>query len=207
LRRPEDAGAVLVLADLPDEGARRTRHRSGHHRLRKRRQHLRLPPGGGNGRRVRRAAAQASANIRSLYESLPARDAYEAALERRERLQAAIRSHFEAQGVEAIAFPALLAAAPPLGDNTTIEVGGASLPIRTVVGRNTALGNCAGLASWSFPAGLTAAGCRWVWRSTRRPGNDRRLLSLGVLALERALGPIAAPARAALNRPRTGDVE
>ena len=196
LRRLEDAGAVLVLADLPDEareGLGIAPVIIGYENVASISAFL-LEEGTGVG--FGELLAQASANIRALYESLPARDAYEAALERRERLQAAIRSHFEAQGVEAIAFPALLAPAPPLGDNASIEVGGASLPIRTVVGRNTALGNCAGLASLILPAGLTAAGLPVGLEIDAPTGNDRRLLSLG-FALERALGPIAAPACAA----------
>lgn len=152
--------------------------------------------GEGAGVRFPEVLAQASANIRALYESLPARDAYEVALAKRERLRGAIATHFESHGVEAIVFPPLLAPAPPLGDNPTIEVDGESLGIRTVVGRNTALGNCAGLASLVLPAGLASGRLPVCLEFDAPPGTDRRILALG-LALERALGPIPAPACAA----------
>jgi len=196
LRRLEDAGAVLVHADLPDdarEGIAIAPAIIGYENVGSISAFLEQEAAGV---RFPEVLAQASANIRALYESLPARDAYEVALAKRERLRGAIATYFESHGVEAIVFPPVLAPAPPLGDNTTIEVGGESLGIRTVVGRNTALGSCAGLASLVLPAGLAPGGLPVCLEFDAPPGTDRQLLALG-LALERVLGPIPAPACAA----------
>ena len=131
--------------------------------------------------------AAASPNIRARYESLPPTPAeYEAAMAKRERLRVALPAHFTAQGIEALAFPPLLTTAPPLGDNPEVRIHGVGVPLRTVVGRNTALGNCASLASLVLVAGYTPQGMPVALEFDALPEKDRRLLALG-LSLEAAL--------------------
>ena len=98
----------------------------------------------------------------------------------------ALQRHFREQRIEALAFPPLLAAAPPLGDNPEVEIRGARVPLRVVVGRNTALGSCASLASLVLPAGFTPARLPVGIEFAALAGSDRALLALG-LALERAI--------------------
>ena len=138
--------------------------------------------------------AQASPNIRSRYDSgPPSTEEYDAALDALARVRKAMTRFFAEHRLDAIVFPPLLAPAPPLGDNPEVSIGGTMTPLREVVGRNTALGNCASLASLVLPAGLTSAGLPVGLEFDAPSGGDEALLRLG-FALERALGPIPAPA-------------
>ena len=58
---------------------------------------------------------------------------------------------------------------------------------------NIKLGSCACLAGLVLPAGMTTNGLPVGLEFDALPGNDRQLLSLGVL-FEQALGPIPRPA-------------
>ncbi|HYC38540.1 MAG TPA: amidase family protein [Usitatibacter sp.] len=137
--------------------------------------------------------SQASPNLRARYEdSPPDRADHARALGRREELIAQMRDFFREQRLEALVFPPVLAPAPPLGDNAEIVVAGEMVPIRTVVGRNTALGNCARLASLVVPVGLTQSGLPVALELDAASGKDRELLALG-LAVESVLGPLPAP--------------
>ena len=137
--------------------------------------------------------AQASPNLRSRYVTTAAtEEEYRQALVKREAIAAALEAHFREQRIEALAFPPLLAPAPPLGDNAEMEVRGATLRLRDVVGRNTAMGNCAQLASLVLPAGLTRAGLPVALEFDAWKGRDRELLALGG-ALEEALGALPPP--------------
>jgi len=128
------------------------------------------------------------ANIRSRYDAAPPPvEDVEAAHRDRARLVAALERHYATHRIEALAFPPLLCAAPPLGDNPEVSIRGVATSLREVVGRNTALGNvaslaslvlCAGLTDARLPVGIEFAGPRW---------SDRRLLALGI-ELEKALG-------------------
>ena len=138
--------------------------------------------------------ARASPNIRSRYDAgPPSAVEYQAALAARARIQESMARFFSALGLDAIAFPPLLAPAPPLGDNAEVRIGAAMVPLREVVGRNTALGNCANLCSLVLPAGLTPAGLPVGLEFDAPTGADEALLALG-FALERALGAIPPPA-------------
>lgn len=131
------------------------------------------------------------ANIRSRYEGPPPTpEDLQGALRERARLADAVARHYAEQRIEALAFPPLLSVAPPLGDNPEVPIRGVPRPLREVVGRNTALGNVASLASLVLCGGLTAAGMPVGIEFAGPRGSDRRLLALGV-ELERALG--AAP--------------
>ena len=66
-----------------------------------------------------------------------------------------MRDFFTTAGIDALAFPPSLVPPPPLGDNLELDVAGERLPIRKVMGRNTALGSVASLCSLVLPAGTT----------------------------------------------------
>jgi mandelamide amidase len=146
--------------------------------------------------------AQAGPNIQALYRAgeIPgvpgggvSREAYEVALRERADLKSALRSHFREHAIEALVHPPVLAPAPPLGDNLHVDIAGGQVPLRTVMGRNTAPGSVAGLCSLVLPAGLTAGGLPVGLEFAGLPRTDRDLLALGC-SLEEALGPIARPA-------------
>lgn len=113
-------------------------------------------------------------------------------LRQREQMKIEIRQHYELHGVEVLMFPPILCPPPPLGDNFEIEIRGEKIPIRTAIGRNTALAACGSLCGLVLPAGLTTLGLPVGVEFDALPNKDRALLSLG-LALEKALGPIAEP--------------
>ncbi len=146
--------------------------------------------------------AQAGPNIQALYRAgqIPgvaggsvSRESYEAALRQRDALKAAVRTFFREHRIDVLVHPPVLAPAPPLGDNLLVEIAGAQIPLRTVMGRNTALGSVAGLCSLVLPVGLTSAGLPVGLEFIGLPRTDRELLELGSV-LEDALGPIDAPA-------------
>jgi indoleacetamide hydrolase len=123
---------------------------------------------------------QASPLMQSVYRNTapPARGAYEEALLRRSRIRTAIGAYYAEHGVAALLFPSILCPPPPLGDNLEIEVRGRKMPIRTVMGRNTALGSIAGLCSVVLPGGRTPSNLPIGIEFLSRPDADRELLAL-----------------------------
>ncbi len=63
----------------------------------------------------------------------------------------------------------------------------------TAIGRNVAPGSLGGLSCLVLPAGMTRSGLPVGIEFDAPPGEDRQLLALG-LSLQRALGPVPAPA-------------
>ena len=141
---------------------------------------------------------EVSANIQDTMKAFamppkaPTRDAYEAALVKREKLRAAIRGYFDAQGIVALAFPTILIPPPLIGEEGDVEIRGKKIPFYVAMGRNTALGNTASLACLVLPAGMTSDGLPIGMEFDALSGKDRDLLSLG-LSLEKALGAAPSP--------------
>jgi mandelamide amidase len=141
---------------------------------------------------------QASAGIQGVMKAfalppkVPTREAYEAALAKREKLRAAVRGYFEAQGVVALVFPPILIPPPKIGEETEVEIRGKKVPLVAAIGRNIALGNCASLSSLVLPAGMTSDGLPVGIEFDAPSGKDRDLLGLG-LSLEKALGAVPGP--------------
>jgi mandelamide amidase len=106
----------------------------------------------------------ASANVQGVMKAfamppkVPTREAYEAALAKREKLRAAVRGYFEAQGIVALAFPTILIPPPKIGEEGDVEIRGKKVPFYVAMGRNIALGNCASLACLVLPAGSASDG-------------------------------------------------
>jgi len=141
---------------------------------------------------------QASANVQdtlkafALPPKVPTREAYEAALAKREKLRAAIRGYFDTQGIVALAFPTILIPPPKIGEEGDVEISGKKVPFYVAMGRNIALGNTASLACLVLPAGMTSDGLPVGMEFDALSGKDRQLLALG-LSLEKALGAAPAP--------------
>jgi mandelamide amidase len=117
---------------------------------------------------------------------LAARDQYVPELR---RLYADCFAH---SGVAAIVFPSVRVPPPLIGEETTLEIQGQSVPFDQAVSRNIAPGSTAGIPGLVLPAGLTASGLPVALEFDAPVRSDRALLALG-LSLEEALGPIAAP--------------
>jgi mandelamide amidase len=136
---------------------------------------------------------QMSPNLKIFYQTTapPGHEVYELALRQRDALRADMQGFFAGQRIDALAFPPILVPPPPLGDNFELEVAGERMPIRKVMGRNTALGSVASLASLVLPAG-SVRGLPVGMEFAAASGADRRLLAVGRV-LEGVLGSVAAP--------------
>ncbi|HLW23512.1 MAG TPA: indoleacetamide hydrolase [Steroidobacteraceae bacterium] len=108
------------------------------------------------------------------------------------RLRALYRDYFARTGVAAMIFPTTRVPAPRIGEETTVEVRGASVPFESAVARNISPGSTAGIPGLVLPAGLTAGGLPVSLELDGPAGSDRALLSVGA-ALEPILGPMPAP--------------
>ena len=102
------------------------------------------------------------------------------------------QDYFARTGVAAMVFPTTLVPAPRIGEETTVEVDGRSLPFDTVVARNIAPGSTAGLPGLVLPIALTPEGLPVSIEFDAPAGADRALLALG-LGLEHVLGTLPAP--------------
>ena len=193
LARLEAAGATLVWAEIPDAAQLAPRIAAtiiGYENVAAIASFLET---GTAGVSFPQLLAEMSPDILATYRQ-PAvtQNAYEWALQKRKQLQTAIGEYFEAHRIDVLAFPPVLVPAPLVGEDREIEIRGEKIPLGKVMGRNTALANCASLASLVLPAGLVSGGLPVGLEFDALPGRDRALLSLG-LSLEGALGGIAAP--------------
>jgi indoleacetamide hydrolase len=122
----------------------------------------------------------------------PSEERYESVLAQRENVRRSIRHYFESLGIVALAFPPIMIAPPKIGEEAEVDIRGQKVPLYVAISRNIALGSCASMASLVLPAGLTSDGLPVGMEFDALMGNDRQLLSFGVL-LEKALGPIPGP--------------
>jgi indoleacetamide hydrolase len=123
----------------------------------------------------------------------PTREVYESMLAKRQEIREEIRLYFARQGISALAFPPIMIPPPRIGEDAEVLISGNKVPLYITMARNTALGSCASMASLILPAGVTSDSLPVGLEFDALTGNDRALLSLG-LSLEKALGPIPAPA-------------
>jgi mandelamide amidase len=122
----------------------------------------------------------------------PTKEAYEAALGKRQKLREAVRAYFEKERIAALAFPPILIPPPKIGVETEVEIRGKKVPFYVAMSRNLALGSCASMACLILPAGSTSNGLPVGIEFEALPGKDRDLLALG-LSLEKALGAAPGP--------------
>jgi mandelamide amidase len=142
--------------------------------------------------RFEEVRARLSPNLQDAYRLTFERVDYEAALVGRDAIQARMRAFMAAQRLEALVFPAVLTAAPPLGDNPDIALRGRRVPQRYVMARNTALSSVTAFPSLTLPAGLTREGLPVGIEFLARSGEDRALVALG-LAIEHVNPPLPPP--------------
>jgi mandelamide amidase len=201
LKRLEDAGAVLVEADMA--GLARlielTTDQVQNHDVR-----FALPKylsEYGTGITLQQLLDRASPDIQAIFRSdvLPggantvservfadARDHY------LPQLRQLYRDYFARTQVAAMVFPATRVPPPPIGQETTLDIRGKAVPFEDAVARNIAPGSTAGVPGLVMPAGLTAGGLPVALEFDGPAGSDRELLALG-MAIEPVLGPIPAP--------------
>jgi indoleacetamide hydrolase len=199
LARLEDAGAVLVEADIP-EVARLDGEAGFPIALYETVVDLDAYLGGhGLAMRYPELVAQcASPDVKGLLQSLHGdgaipEPAYRHALEvLRPQLQAAYRDHFRKHEVAAVIFPTTPLPAAPIGDDETVLMNGERVPTFFTFIRNTSPGSVAGIPGISLPAAMTAAGLPLGIELDGGENDDARLLAIAA-AIERTLPKIAAP--------------
>jgi mandelamide amidase len=147
---------------------------------------------------------QASEDIRRNFDpnDRPAQDAYQSALAQRQRIREEIGRYYEQHGIVALAFPAIMIPPPLIGEKGKFTIRGKQVSFGEAVGRNTALGTCADMASLVLPAGMTTNGLPVGIEFDALTGNDSALLALG-LSLEKALGSIPPPRPQLIQRSHT----
>jgi Asp-tRNA(Asn)/Glu-tRNA(Gln) amidotransferase A subunit family amidase len=122
----------------------------------------------------------------------PTHDAYKSALTQRQRIRKEIGRYFEQNGIIALAFPPIMVPPPTIGEEVEVDIRGQKVSLLVAMGRNTALGSCASMASLVLPAGMTSNGLPVGLEFDALKGSDRALLALG-LSVETVLGPSPAP--------------
>lgn len=121
------------------------------------------------------------------------RQAYEVALAHREALQSELATYVRDHRIQALVFPSAMVQPPKIGEEAEVTINiDNKISSIDAFGRNAGLATCAGMTSLVLPAGLTTGGLPVGLEFASLHGQDRQLLSLGLL-LERSLGRIEAP--------------
>ena len=120
------------------------------------------------------------------------KEAYQAALQTRVRLQAAYADYFTGNRLDAMIFPTAILPARPIGDDLTVELNGQQVPTFFTYIRNTDPGSNAAIPGISLPAGLTPDGLPVGIEIDGPAGGDRQLLAIAA-AIEALLPRLPPP--------------
>lgn len=200
LTKLEQAGAVLVEADVPDLAgliALTTDPVQSYHAKPMLTAYL---DEFDTGITFDELIAEVSPDIRATFEQyvlggpqtateeefLAARDAHLPAL------RETFANYFRGNNLAAMIFPTTQVAAPPIGDDLETTLNGERVPFVPVISRNISPGSTAGLPGLVLPAGLNGAGLPVSLELDGPAGSDRALLGIG-LAVESVLGHLAPP--------------
>ncbi|MEE9246237.1 MAG: amidase family protein [Gemmatimonadota bacterium] len=110
-------------------------------------------------------------------------------------LKETLRTYFEENAIDARLFPATLVPPVPIDQSTDgaeLEIRGETVLFETAMSRNSSPGSTAGLPGLVLPAGLTEQGVPVGIELDAPAEDDRTLLALG-LVVEQVLGPLPAP--------------
>jgi indoleacetamide hydrolase len=198
LRKLSEAGATLVTAEIP-EPAKAAMEIAltiiGYDTLPSISDFLEEQ---GTGMNFEQMLEQASEEIQAVIKGFalppnrPSQEVYESMLVQREDLRISVRGYFEEEGIVALAFPPIMIVPPTIGEEDEFDICGQKVSMSAAMSRNISLGSCASMASLVLPAGMTSDGLPVGMEFDALTGNDRQLLSFGVL-FEKALGPIPGP--------------
>lgn len=148
-----------------------------------------------------RVLAQASSDIKETFaryvlpggEHATSEEAFVAARDKHiPALRRTMQHYFRDNRLDAMLFPATMAPATPIGQDTTVEVNGEQVSLERVMSRNISPGSTAGIPGLVLPAGLTGDGLPVALEFDAVAGADRALLALG-LRLEAVLGRLPPP--------------
>ena len=199
LARLKEAGAVLVEKDVPDAVKSAFDVAAAIMLYETQPSITRMLADENTGMSFDQLFAQVSPGMQGFFKAValspnrPPKEAYEAMLAKRKEVQAALRQYYADQRIAVLAFPAICALAPPIGEEENADVGGKKVSFFQVFGRNTALSPVASTASLALPIGRAVSGLPMSLEVNALPGEDRKLLALGH-AMEKVLGVLPAPA-------------
>ena len=94
-------------------------------------------------------------------------------------LRATMRAYFHDNDIVAMVFPATMLPAPPIGEDTTVDIGSEPVPLEVAVARNISPGSTAGIPGLVLPAGLSPAGLPVSIELDGPEQSDQSLLALG----------------------------
>ena len=117
--------------------------------------------------------------IAHAIEGRPPEDAYRAMVDLQAELTAAFTAHMQEQNLVAVAFPAVAAQPPRVGEEHEADVNGEKVSFFAAYGRNTSLAAAAACPGLVMPAGVDVDGLPLGLELDAVPGADRDLLSLG----------------------------
>ena len=107
-------------------------------------------------------------------------------------LRQTLRDYFHDSDVAGMLFPATMAPAPPIGQDSKVEVNGNMISLDIALGRNISPGSTAGIPGLVLPAGLTTDGLPVGLELDGPEGTDRSVLALGQ-AIEQKVGRLPPP--------------
>lgn len=99
---------------------------------------------------------------------------------------------FASSDASAVVFPTTMVAPVPIGQDTTVTIGGVTIPFERAISRNISPGSTVGLPGLVLPVGLTAGGLPVTIELDGPSGSDHQLLAIGI-EVEKALGRIPPP--------------
>lgn len=115
----------------------------------------------------------------AIHPGRPPHEAYEAMLRLQRQLRDSVHAYFGEHQVAMLAFPSVAAPPPPIGEEHDVIVDGETVSFFAAFGRNTALAPAAGLPALALPAGMSSTGLPVGLELTGLPGGDRDVLALG----------------------------
>ncbi len=107
-------------------------------------------------------------------------------------LMQTMRDYFHQNDVAGMLFPATMAQASPIGQDTKVDVNGNMISLDIALGRNISPGSTAGIPGLVLPAGLTTDGLPVGLELDGPEGSDRSVLALGQ-AIEQIIGRLPPP--------------
>lgn len=201
LRKLEDAGAILIEADVPDLAnliSLTTAQVQGYHVKPMLTRYLQKFD---TGITFEELMEQASPDLRAAFElyalegeMAPTEADFIAARdEHLPMLRETMQAYFEGNNLDAMVFPATQIPASPIGQDLEVQLNGETVPFEATISRNISPGSTGGLPGLVVPVALNSIGLPVSLEIDGPAGSDRKLLGIG-LALEKILGHLPAPA-------------
>ena len=200
LKKLQDAGAVLVEADVPDLAKLISLTTDPIQSYHAKPMLIKYLEEFDTGVTFEELLHQASPDIRAAFElyvlggaQTPTEEQFIAARDvHLPVLRQTFENYYRDNDLAAIIFPATQVAAPPIGDDLETTLNGKTVPFVPVISRNISPGSTTGLPGIIVPADLNDEGLPVSLELDGPASSDRALLGIG-LAVESVLGHLPSP--------------